>query len=110
MADRKSSPFGMGIPPGKIAVLGLAWYEEADYPEIRRIMADRDRLPATWQEWRSRFEQQTQGFENGSTRVVRAIIKPKEFVGWCALRGLKLDSKARTTFASEYAARYAGTL
>lgn len=35
------------IATGKVQAIGMAWFNEADYPAILRIMADAYRLPRT---------------------------------------------------------------
>jgi hypothetical protein len=89
----------------KISALGVGWYEEADYPEILAIMEDAAVLPATFAEWRKAADQLVRRFESQGVKVVKAVIKPKEFLGWCATRGLKINADARTRFANEEAAR-----
>lgn len=96
--------------PGQIAAIGFAWYEEADYPEILQVMTDADKLPRTWADWHKAAAKEFRRREGMGQRVVRAVIKPKHFTGWCAIRGLNIDAKARTAFANEQAAREIGLI
>lgn len=92
------------ITSGKIAMLGIAWYEEADYAKILEIMSDRDRLPQSHSLWLAKITQEERRLIDQGARVIRVVIKPEHFAGWCAVRGLQIDAKARTRFASEQAA------
>jgi len=105
--DPRKTPQSIASNP-KVQAIGMAWYDRADYPEILRVMADADRLPRTYDDWLQRSGQGEQELIAQGVRVFRAVIKPQPFIGWCALRGLKLDAKARMAFATEHAARETG--
>jgi hypothetical protein len=88
-----------------ISLLGIAWYREDDYPSILDVMTDSHLLPRTFREWKKRAEStESQALREGKI-VVRAVIDPKAFPGWCVVRGLNIDAKARTAFANEEAYR-----
>lgn len=85
----------------RISVIGMVWYNEADYPAILRIMEDASNLPATFTEWKKAAEFGENRIRvQGDVAVVRAIINPKEFPAWCAARGLKVNAEGRTAFAN----------
>lgn len=86
--------------PMRVSVMGMAWYLEEDFEEIKRLMADGHTLHRTYAEW---LRAATIGEENqrkAGAHVVRAVIRPQEFKLWCQSRGLNIDSKARMTFAN----------
>ena len=89
----------------KVSALGMPWYEREDYPRILEIMADADKLPDTHADFVKRAELGERQLKSQGHIVVRAVIKPDEFAGWCAVRGLKLDAQARMRFGSEAAAK-----
>jgi len=92
--------------PQEISSLGIGWYNREDYPRILQIMEDAHVLPPTYDVWRKKAEGlESQVKASGAAVVVRAIIKPEEFVAWCASRGMKVDAKARTAFGSEFVYR-----
>lgn len=98
-----------GIPGQKIAAVGMSWFHEADYAAILRIMTDRDNLPATFALWLQRATQQERDLKAKGHIILRAVIDPQTFPGWCAHRGFTdIDAKARVAFASEYAAGQIG--
>jgi hypothetical protein len=87
----------------------MSWYREADYAAIRAIMADGHSLPLTYAAWLDRAEQQLRRLEGEGHKIIRAWIDPATFPGWCAERGLtQIDTKARTLWAADYAARQIG--
>lgn len=87
----------------KIQVAGFVWYEEADYPEILRVMVDADKLPRNWKLWHKQATENLRSFEGHGGRAVKAVLKPKAFISWCAIRNLNVDAKARALFANEQA-------
>jgi hypothetical protein len=90
---------------GKVHLLGISWYEAADYAAARAIMTD-DVLPATFAEWLQKASGGERSMQEQGFRTIRAVIDPRTFPGWCARNGFaKIDAKARTAFAAEYAAR-----
>lgn len=89
-------------------ILGIAWYEERDYPRILDIMEDAESLFGAYDEWKKAAEFGERREQAAGHTVIRAVIKPEQFLAWCAARGAKVDSHARTAFANEQAARHAG--
>lgn len=95
---------------GKLAAIGMVWYEASDYPEILRIMADGNLMPTSHADWQRKAEQQEQTIKNQGYRVIRAVVKPKDFRVWCMARGHNVDAQGRIAFANEQAARQAGII
>ena len=40
----------MSAPP-KIAVVGMAWYRQEDWPALRELFVDADKLHTKWEDW-----------------------------------------------------------
>lgn len=93
----------------QIAATGFAWYNREDYPRILEIMTDAGELPETYDGWLERAESAERELKANGVDIVRAIIKPDPFLGWCATRGLKPNASARTRFGSDAAAIAIGT-
>ncbi|HML83299.1 MAG TPA: hypothetical protein PKE37_16215 [Thiomonas arsenitoxydans] len=86
-----------------IQIIGMVWYKSEHYDAIRRVMADREKLPATFHEWRMKAETNEKKFRREGKIVVRAFINPETFPDWCRSRGLNIDAQARNLFAAEAA-------
>jgi hypothetical protein len=84
--------------------VALCWYSRSQYAAILSIMADKERLPPSFDEWRSdalRLERQLEGrFE-----VRRVPLNPNEFLDWCRKAGVSPDAFARDRYANEGASR-----
>lgn len=86
-----------------ISALGIPWYELEDWPAIKALMSDADKLHRTHAEWRIAAEQLERKLQRDGALVVRAVIRPAEFAAWCAERGLDINANARNLFASHVA-------
>lgn len=80
--------------------VGIAWYNREDYNAIRRIMADRHKLPRTFDEWRKKAERREQELIRNGHPVHRALIDSKTFPDWCRARNLDINAQARMEFAN----------
>jgi hypothetical protein len=79
--------------------IGLAWYEERDYPAILEMMEDAYCLPVTFASWREKAYRSELALKGQRHDVVRAMISPGKFPAWCQSRGLRLNANARKLFA-----------
>lgn len=83
-----------------ISIIGMVWYQAEDYDAIRNVMADGDKLPATFHEWRMAAETGEKKLRRDGHTVVRALVQPEAFADWCRSRGLNVDAQARMDFAN----------
>jgi hypothetical protein len=81
--------------------VGFAWYQREDYPRIREIMVDRDKMHDTYDEWLADFERGELALVLEGHKVVRIVIDPREFPAWCLARGLSPSADARSRFTAE---------
>ncbi|MBI1620131.1 hypothetical protein [Aquamicrobium zhengzhouense] len=88
--------------------LGIPWYRESDYAEIRRVMIDGDSLPPTYFEWFRNAVQLEKSQQDNGVKVVRVMLNPAGFCDWCASRGTNPAAKARMEYARIEARRRLG--
>jgi len=81
--------------------VGFAWYRREDYPHIREIMVDRDKMHDTYDEWLADFERGELALVLEGHKVVRIVIDPREFPAWCLARGMVPNAEARSRFTAE---------
>jgi len=91
----------------QVEIAGIAWYSADDYPRIREVMLDGANLPDTFGQWETAAHKFEETYQRAGQRVVRAFIRPAEFVGWCRANGLNVDAKARMQWANLAARRAA---
>lgn len=91
-----------------IRAIGIPWYSRDDYPKLREIFDDGDKLPASFSDWLKGVQRFKDEKERDGFGVVKAHIDPDTFPTWCAERGLNVDASARIKFANLAAYREYG--
>ena len=87
--------------------VGAYWINEADYPALRKIFADGDRMPPTWKEWLKMAEEMERGLKAYGHVVMRVRIDPNTFPDWYAANGTGPGREGRKQFvAAAVAERY----
>lgn len=85
------------------AIVGIAWYRRGDWPELRALFTDADKLPLTWEDWERRAAALEQSLKTQGKRVVRSEIRPRSFAEWCTRTGRQPDAQARMAWSNERA-------
>src|SRR3954452_13766823 len=80
--------------------VGAYWINEEDYPALRAIFADGDRLPPIWNEWLKMAEEMERGLKAYGHVVLRVRIDPKTFPDWCAAHGTSPGGEGRKKFVA----------
>jgi hypothetical protein len=81
--------------------VGVYWIEEADYPALREIFEDGDKLLPTWKEWLKMAEEMKRGLESYGHPVMKIRIDPKIFLEYCAAQRTGPSREARKRFVAE---------
>ena len=81
--------------------VGVAWYREQEWAELRRLSADPEHLEETYAEWKAEYE-------DGILKLVVAGVYPErveltvaQLQAWCAANKCPLDGSARSGLAAE---------
>lgn len=86
-----------------VSAVGMVWYSLEHFSEIKAMMKDGHKLPATYSEWRIKAEQGERQMRRQGHLVVRAHLVPDEFREYCSRHGLDLDAQGRIHFANHVA-------
>jgi hypothetical protein len=81
-------------------VVGAYWIAEGDYPALRDIFDDGNKMPVIWKEWLKMAEEMKQGLEAYGHVVMRVPIDPRAFSDWCAVQGIGTGREARKRFVA----------
>ena len=87
-----------------LRAVGVVWYREADWPRLRALLADADKLPDTYAEWLASAEGLLVQLRQDGIAAEKVPLDPDVFSAWCAAQGLALDAQARSRYASEVVA------
>ena len=83
-----------------LPVVGVYWIDEEDYPALRGIFDDGDKMPRTWKEWLKMAEEMKRGLESYGHVVMRVRVDPHAFSDWCAVHGTGPSREARKSFVA----------
>ena len=80
--------------------IGLPWYEASDWEKIKTIMEDKHSLARTYREWQADAKELEQALRGEGYAVVRAHIRPVDFVIWCKANSHNINAQGRNAFAN----------
>jgi hypothetical protein len=80
--------------------VGVYWIDEEDYPALRGLFEDGDKMPLTWKEWLKMAEEMKRGLESYGHPVMKVRIDPQTFSDWCAAQGTGPSREARKRFVA----------
>jgi hypothetical protein len=92
---------GMTDPDERPPVVGVYWIDEADYPALRKIFDDGQKMPPTWAAWLKIAKEMEQGLKAYGHVVFRVRIDPVHFPEWCTAHGLSPGAQGRKKFIAE---------
>jgi len=82
-------------------VVGVAWYREADWPRIKALFPDADKLHDSYAEWLQFAEDSVRRLRRSVVTVEPFTIDIDDFLGWCLAHDCPRDAKARTEYVVE---------
>jgi hypothetical protein len=83
--------------------IGFPWFEPDDYPKLRSLFSDGERLPATFEAWHDGAVEALRLFHDQGLPVVQVRIEPNSFISWCTRNATRADYRARQQFVTEVA-------
>lgn len=110
MASRTPPPQAAARPAPRLRIFGMPWYRREDYPRLLEIVADPEKLCATYDEWFAIAEPMVRWFEAQGLLVERVEINPDLFRHWCRNRDLAPNGRARTLYADRLAKSRCGPI
>ena len=88
----------------QVKIVGIPWYRQEDYDQLRAMFSDGSKLHATFDGWLASAQALHDRLVNEGHAVEKAWIDPNTFSAWCSAHGKPLDATGRTAFANERAA------
>jgi len=98
--ERIPRPVLAGSPTGEV-VIGFAWYRRDQWPLLRSVAADYDKLEETYDEWAAVVDKTVADLRCKGVRAKKVDIDVDELLTWCKQNGCRLDGQARGAFVSE---------
>jgi hypothetical protein len=85
-----------GLPP----VVGIAWYDSAQWAKLKQIAADTKQLDDTHEEWKCNVERTERQLAADGIVVRRVPIDVDALVAWCRTQNKPVDGAARAEYTS----------
>jgi hypothetical protein len=79
-------------------LIGIGVYKKEDYLEILRLSVDSEKMDETWESWKKSKAKTQQSFRKLGLKTVDILVKPKELVDYCSVRGLEIMGENRAQF------------
>lgn len=81
------------------SIIGIAWFDENDWEEWRKISDDK--LEDKFDDWLVEASLSKSKLEDQGFTVKQVNISPTNFKNWCKNKNIKLDSSSRSQYVSE---------
>jgi len=81
--------------------VGVAWYQEREWEELRRLAADPGNLEETYAEWKAAYEDGVLKLGAAGLQPERVELTVAQLQAWCAANKCPLDAKARSGLTAE---------
>ena len=86
------------IQPENLRV-AIAWYRREQWPLLRAMSADTDKLEATYEEWEAFATKHVRDLEARGIRVHKIDVEVEALARWCEREGRPVDGDARSDYA-----------
>jgi hypothetical protein len=70
-----------------------------DYPELLRIVDDKDSFPADYDSFLQLCDTMIKDYQEAGSNIIRITLNPGELAEWCRGQNKKIDGKARADYA-----------
>src|SRR5689334_8179498 len=85
---------------GPPMVVGIGWYDAAQWAKLKEVAADPDRLDESHEAWQRTAERTAQQLAAQGLAVRRVPIDVDALVQWCRAHHKAIDGKARAEYTS----------
>jgi hypothetical protein len=86
--------------PTRRIIVGVPWFERADYVRLRTLFTDRGFLPDSYDEWLENTGRTLQDIKARGELPVKVPIIPDEFIEWCRERGIRPYTNCLVKYAA----------
>lgn len=81
-------------------LVGVPWFNEAEYGACRALMADAELLPIRYSDWLDRVREEVAEILGEGKTPFKVLIEPTTFTVWCRERMLARDQVSRKRYAA----------
>ena len=81
-------------------IYSFAWFQPEEWQKLKETVDDPETLDDSYQEWRKNAEETISEIRAAGHKVQKTSIKISKLLDWCASKGYKPNSKARSEYAA----------
>jgi hypothetical protein len=82
-------------------VVGVSWYNEAEWAHVKAASADPECFEPSFVEWSAMAEQALVELKQRGVKPVKVFVVAQELLAWCLVHNKPNDAGARAEFVSE---------
>jgi hypothetical protein len=86
-----------GLP----VIIGIAWYDIAQWAKLKQVAADPEFMDATYEDWRRGAEDLEGKLRRLGTTARRVPIDVDALVSWCRTQHKSVDANSRVEYVNE---------
>lgn len=98
---RKLRRSNKGIAAGAVPVVGVGWYEEAEWAAVKAAAADPELFEPSYSEWVVMAEEALSGMRLSGIKPRKVQVRASELLAWCLAHAKINNSASRAEFVSE---------
>jgi hypothetical protein len=91
----------MALKTSRETVIGVAWFDRAQWTRLTEVVPDRSKLDDTFEEWERNARRALAQIIAEGHRAKEVPIDVEQLLAWCTLRGLSPDSAARAEYVAD---------
>ncbi len=96
MARRKPVRHSQASKPPML--VGIGWYEPAEWLKLKQVAADADALDDSYEEWLRGAERTEKDLQRPNLEIRRQPVKVDELIAWCKLQKKPVNGAARAEY------------
>jgi hypothetical protein len=83
------------------AVVGVTWYTQETWSEVKAAATDPERFEKTYAEWSAMAIEAVADLKNTGVNTAKVLIIPNELLPWCLGHNRPNNAASRAEFVSE---------
>jgi hypothetical protein len=81
-------------------VVGVTWYNEETWAQVKATSADPKRFEASFPEWKAMATKARRDLQRSGIMALECLIVPEDFFAWCVLNNQENTAPSRAEYVS----------
>jgi len=80
--------------------VGIAWFDRAQWQQLTQVVADRNELDDTFEQWEQNALDALRMIKRQGYRVEKVYVDVDSLLSWCKAKGLPVNGESRAEYVS----------